>query len=158
LLCGSPQMLLGIKNFMQNSPSCQSAFGYGAVPGASNILFGDSIILEGMFVKVLSNTIEYKSIWRTLTPSNSACCMGVHVLDENGTIVRSLDHELVPMRQIGSSVAFTDTFTTNRPSLAGASNIGIAIFRKPDEAFMVKGGKTDWDNHRLLLRVQEFIK
>jgi glycosyltransferase involved in cell wall biosynthesis len=119
------------------------------LPGTTAIRFGDAVSLSGLFYWVSPIGIQFMAQWQPLEHPELAAFVGVHIIDEKGTILNQADHPL-PAGEISKSI-WNDCFFVRNEQLNGAHALGIAVYDDPEQTLLIEGGNCDWGNHRLLV-------
>jgi len=120
------------------------------IPGVENILFGQSVRLRKIYMWKCPVGLAVSAHWCVDEEPQLAKFVGVHIMDQNGTILAQADHQLRSRREINSR-SWRDCFRISNDHLVGANAIGISVYEEPQQTLLIEGGSCDWGNHRLVI-------
>lgn len=126
------------------------------IAGATNIRFGDSVVLLSAKAVPNAKGISLHTLWKARTNVNDQVgFLATHLVDKNGKIIRNLDHQLVPS---GTFIAKNSCWqdVVELPSIAGVDTCGLALYYPQKQICdVVVGGRTDFGGRRLLVSLNK---
>ena len=120
-------------------------------PVVASVVFEDAATLDRLYVLREPHGLEFSGYWRTGTNPRRARRLAVHLLDKNRTIVKQLDHDLMPKQLPLSGTEIVDRFSLNDDDLPPGGQVGLAVYDDPSVTLVAAGGTCDWGSHRLLI-------
>jgi hypothetical protein len=146
---GSPQGLLAYCQVRESAMH--------PVAGVDGIVFGDSAVLERVYMWRGATGVEVSSYWRAGKDPSEARNVGVHLVDAQGAILHQLDHRLFndDARPFATK---HDFYSIPLSFLRQSQAVGIALFDNPEKTVLIKNGNCDWGSHRLLIPVPEALR
>jgi hypothetical protein len=122
-----------------------------------DVQFGDAFMLKGIRTTRGTSGLTLELVWQALRPVTLSYMNAVHLLDAQGQIVGQESYSQDATHPtVEGGQAWKDVVTIPDEELMGVTTLGLGIYSASEPSLLqISKGPRDWDDHRLLLDLQE---
>ncbi len=124
-------------------------------PAFQNISFGNQFILRGIKITQSKNALVIDIVWQSSKTQSLDYINAVHVINSAGEIKSQQDYYQSNRKEtVEEGTMWHDTITLPADKVKGMDAVGLCIYRPNQEPLKTDHGPSDWDHHRLLIKLK----